>query len=93
MRLEEGATRRVLGQVYRGQNEPALAEKELTTSVRILQELNSRYEVGQTLVQLVLLYREQGHSAEADTALTQAVVILEELGAQLDLAQAQSLHF
>jgi len=54
--------------------------------------LNSRYKVGQTLVQLALFHREQGRSAEADAALAQAITIFQELGAQLDLQEAQSFQ-
>ena len=92
MRLEEGTTRRVLGQVYARRHEISLAEQELEQSQRILEELNSRYKVGQTLVQLALLSRELGRSAEADAALAQAITIFQELGAQLDLQEAQSFQ-
>ncbi len=92
MRLEEGATRRVLGQVHlaRRDRESTQAEQELQESLRILEELNSRYEVGQTLFQLGLLYREQKRRPEADAALRRAIAIFQELGAHLNLAQAQS---
>ena len=92
MRLEEGASRRVLAQVYLARNELGLAEQELQKSLQILEELNSRYEVGQTLFQSSLLYRQQKRSSEADFALHKAIAIFEELGARLDLAQAQSLQ-
>ena len=92
MRLEEGTTRRVLGQVHERRHELSLAEQELEQSLRILEELNSRYKVGQTLVQLTLLRREQGRGAEADVALARAITIFQELGAQLDLQEAQSLQ-
>jgi tetratricopeptide (TPR) repeat protein len=92
MRLEEGATRRVLGQVHRARQELIQAERELKESLRILEELNSLYGTGQTLYQLALLYREQGRRSEAAVALTRATAIFQELGARLDLAQAQSLQ-
>ena len=90
MRLEERATRRVLGQVYLARRELTAAEQELEKSLQILEGLDSRYEVGQTLFQSSLLYRRQERPAEADTALNRAIAIFEELGALLDLEQASS---
>jgi flagellin-specific chaperone FliS len=81
-----------MGRVRLARQELSEAEQELQASQRILEELNSRYEVGQTLVQLTLLRREQGRGAEAEAALARAIMIFQELGAQLDLQEAQSLQ-
>ena len=92
MRVEEGMTRRVLGQVHVARHELVEAEEQLRASLTILDDLDSRYEAGQTLVQQALLCREQGYQAEARASLERAIAIFQDLGARLDLAQAQSLH-
>jgi class 3 adenylate cyclase/tetratricopeptide (TPR) repeat protein len=92
MRLEEGMTRRVLGQVFLAREELVEADEQLRASLKILDDLDSRYEAAQTLVQKALLYHGQGYVAEAAGSLERAIAIFEELGAQLDLAQAQSLR-
>ena len=91
MRLEEGMTRRVLGQVHLSLQDWPQAEDELQSSLEILEELGSRYEIGQTLLQLAILRRRQTRSSEADAALTSAIEIFDALGAQLDLEQAQAV--
>jgi tetratricopeptide (TPR) repeat protein len=93
MRLEEGATRRVLGQIHLARQGLyiAQAEQELQESLRILEELNSRYEMGKTLFQLARLHRMRGDQAQMKEILRQARAIFEDLGARLDLAQAQEL--
>jgi class 3 adenylate cyclase/tetratricopeptide (TPR) repeat protein len=91
-KLEEGATRRVLGQAHATAGEHQKAEQYLKESLDILEALDTPYEVGQTLFQLALLYRGQRRSAEADAALTRAIDIFERLGAQLDLKQARDVR-
>jgi tetratricopeptide (TPR) repeat protein len=92
MRLDEGAARRVLGQVHLSRDELSQAEAEFDMSLHLLQGLGSRYQVGQTLVQLALLYRRQRRPAEAAATLARAAGIFETLGASLDLGQARSLQ-
>jgi predicted ATPase len=72
MRLEEGAARRVLGQVHMALRDWGSSERELRASLHILGALNSRYQVGQTLFQLGLLYHHQNLCSQADDTLTQA---------------------
>lgn len=91
MRQEEGETRRVVGQIYLARQELAEAEEELNDSLRILEELESHYEVGKTLFQLARLHRMQGDQAQMWDNLKKALAIFEDLGARLDLAQAQEL--
>ncbi len=93
MQLEEGATRRVLGQVHMARQGPHLAqaEQELRESLRILEGLNSQYEIGKTLFQLARLYLMRGEHAPMQRYLRQAKGIFEELGARLDLAETQAL--
>jgi class 3 adenylate cyclase/tetratricopeptide (TPR) repeat protein len=92
MRLEEGMTRRVLGQVFLAREEPVEADEQLRASLKILDDLDSRYEAAQTLVQKTLLYHGQGHLEEAEGSLERAIAVFQELGAQLDLAHAQTLR-
>ena len=54
MKLEEGATRRVLGQVQQHRVSTQAAEQLLRESLDILETLANPYEVGQTLYQLAL---------------------------------------
>jgi adenylate cyclase len=88
MRLEEGAARRVLGQVHQARRNLAQAEQELQESLDILGELDSHYEVGQTLFQLAHLYRDQEREREAEAVLSRAIEVFERLGARLDLQWA-----
>ncbi len=92
MRLEEGATRRVLGQIYRGQGKLPEAEQELQQSLAILEGLNSRYETGKTHLQLARLYQAQGAPDLLKVHLDKAESIFEDLGACLDLAEARVLR-
>ncbi len=91
--LEEGIARRVLGQVHLAHQGAhiAQAERELQQSLRILKELNSRYETGKTLFQLARLHRIRGEPVKMQEHLEEAQTIFEDLGARLDLAQIQKL--
>jgi tetratricopeptide (TPR) repeat protein len=91
MKLEEGATRRVLGQIYMRQGRYQDAQQELQSSLDILEALDSQYQIGQTLVVLAKLYRELGQTLEFQHHIKRATVIFEHLGAKLDLDQAQQL--
>jgi class 3 adenylate cyclase/predicted ATPase len=95
VKLEEGDTRRVLGQVYRAQGDWQAAERELEASLALLESLNSQYQVGQTLYQLAQLHADVSHppgmrqEPRARQELDRAIAIFEQLGAQLDLERAQ----
>ena len=83
-RLEEGMSHCVLGQIHRARQEFTQAKQQLHKSLRILEELGSRYGVGRTLFELAVLYREQGRHSELGSVLTRAIAIFQELGAQAD---------
>ena len=72
MRLEEGVTRSVLGQIHTAAGAFERAAQQLEASLEILEALDSRYEIGQTLVQLARLYRRAGDWAQAVDATPDA---------------------
>lgn len=89
-RLEEGMSRRVLGQIYlaRGEKEPA--EIALRQSLEILLDLDSEYEAAKATLSLARLMLED-NPAEAQVQLEHATRTFERLGAQADLAKALAL--
>jgi len=91
MKLEEGATRRVLGQIHRAQLRWDAAEQELRFSLDILESQGNQYQVGQTLFQLAQLHRDLGRDDQFRETLQRAIVIFERLGAQLDLDWAMDV--
>ncbi len=92
MKLEEGMTRRIIGQVHRALSEWDAAERELGTGLAILESLDSQYQVGQTLFQLAQLHYDLDHDDQFREALHRAIVIFERLGAQLDLEWARKME-
>ena len=86
--LEEGKSHRVLGQIHRAQSDWEAAERELQTSITILDSLDSQYEMGKALFQLALLHRDLGRDDQFHQTLDQAIAIFERMGAQLDLEWA-----
>jgi hypothetical protein len=77
--------------VHLAREELTQAEEELQESLGILEELNSRYEVGKTCFQLARLYHEwQGASRKWREYLERARGVFEDLGAQWDLAQVEN---
>jgi tetratricopeptide (TPR) repeat protein len=91
--LEEGMSRRVLGQIHLARGEWGPAEAALRQSLRALKRLNSEYEAAKTELSLARLAMETGSISmhEAQDHLAQAIETFERLGAQADLAEAQSL--
>lgn len=89
--LDEGRSRRVLGQIHQARNEPNLAEVELRYSLHILGELNSKYEVAKTRLALAIFFFTSNQAAEAEHLLTQALKTFAQLGAEADLTQAKVL--
>jgi hypothetical protein len=88
--MEEGCTRRVLGDLYRAQSHLKEAEVELEQSLCILEELESPYEAARTTLALALLRADQGDETESGRLRQQAIAIFERLGADLDVAQARN---
>jgi class 3 adenylate cyclase/tetratricopeptide (TPR) repeat protein len=91
MKPEEGASHRVLGQIRHAQSEWDAAERELHTSMTILDSLDSQYEMGKTLFELAQLHRDLGRDDQFHQTLDQAIAIFERLGARLDLEWALSV--
>jgi tetratricopeptide (TPR) repeat protein len=94
--IEEGRSRRLLGQVHQALSESNLAEVELRYSLHIFTGLNSKYEVAKSKLSLsaFLLADPRVHGDQAGEAinlLREALATFEQLGANADLAQAQIL--
>jgi predicted ATPase len=92
MKLEEGATRRVLGRIHRTRGELQAAERELERSLETLESLDSQYQIGQTLVDLAMLYQEQDRPLAFQQSIDRAIALFEHLGARLDLERARQLQ-
>jgi len=91
MRLEEGATHRVLGRIHRVRGDLQAAEQELDRSLDILESLGSQYQIGQTLMDLAKLYQEQDRLQDFRQSVERAVTLFERLGAKLDQERARQL--
>ncbi len=91
VRLEEGLSYRVLGQVHVARGKTAPAETALRQSLQILTELNSEFEVAKTVVSLAGL-ASNGGSAPGRAQLAQAIHTFERLGADADLARARAVE-
>jgi tetratricopeptide (TPR) repeat protein len=91
--LEEGMSRRMLGQVHLARGEWGPAEAALRQSLQILSDLNSEYEVAKARLVLVRLAAETDSIlGEARLYLAQAVDTFERLGAKPDLSAARELQ-
>jgi tetratricopeptide (TPR) repeat protein len=89
--LEEGMSRRMLGQVHLARNEWELAGAALRHSLQILDGLNE-YEAAKTKLSLASLKMETSPTTdEARAYLAQAINTFEKLGAKADLTEAQAL--
>jgi hypothetical protein len=71
--------------------ERQFAQEELSLSLDILEDLDSQYQIGQTLVDLAVLYREFDQPTEYRHSIERAKAIFEHLGARLDLEWARQL--
>jgi tetratricopeptide (TPR) repeat protein len=91
--LEEGMSRRMLGQVHLARGEWEPAETALRQSLQILSDLNSEYEVAKTrLVLFHLAAENDAISEESRSYLAQAIDTFERLGVQADLSAARELE-
>ena len=88
MKLEEGTTRKVMGQIHRARCEWDAVERELRMGLSILESLDNQYEVGQALFQLAQLHRDLARDDQYHETLQRTIAIFERLGAQLDLEWA-----
>ena len=89
LKADECAARRVLGQVYREQDDSVRSKQYLAQSLDMARELDNRYEAGRTMLQIGLLRREQGRPEDARASLLQAREIFEDLEASLDLTEVE----
>jgi adenylate cyclase len=91
VRLEEGMSYRVLGQVYMALGDNGQAETALRESLDILTDLNSEFEVAKTILPLVSLGLNGGTAIDR-TQLTQAIETFKRLDADADLTRARVLE-
>jgi tetratricopeptide (TPR) repeat protein len=90
--VEEGMSRRVLGQIHLARCEREPAERALRSSLRILSDLDE-YQAAKVRLSLARLALEWDSIStnEAWEHLTQATQTFEKLGAQADLTEARDL--
>jgi tetratricopeptide (TPR) repeat protein len=91
MKLEAGAARRVLGRIHLAIGDLRAAEEELSSSLDLLESLENKYQIGQTLIDQAILYRELGQLRPFRQNTKRAIDIFEHLGARLDLKRARQL--
>ena len=87
--LERGAARRVLAQVYEAMGGRVEAESEFRASLEILEDIQSRPELGQT----ILAYGRSGFSDDAERSrrlIARALRLFEEIGATGWIAEARA---
>jgi predicted ATPase len=87
LKMDECATRRVLGAIYCEKGDLQRAETYLAEGLDIARELDNRYETGRILRHKALTQRRRGQSAQARVSLLQAKAMFEALDASLDLAE------
>lgn len=87
--LQEGVSRRILGQIHLAQDDDSAADAELQQSINILSKLNSDYELAQTKIALTHLLAKHGETEKIQIYFDQAIETFEKLGAQFNLAEAR----
>jgi tetratricopeptide (TPR) repeat protein len=78
--LERGAVRRVLAQAYEAMGSPAEAESEFQASLEILEDIQSRPELGQTLLAYGR-FKLRGDAVGGRRVMNRALRLFEEIGA------------
>ncbi len=89
--LEQGKSYRVLGQIHLIREEIETAETALTFSLRILDNLNSRYEIAKTQFIMAHVAATKKDFDSARNYLSSAIQTFKDLKAKNDLAAAQTL--
>lgn len=89
--LEEGISRHIVGQIYLLSSKLEPAETMLQHSFRILDNLNSRYEIARVKITMAQLAMAMHQPEKARDYLTPAINTFETLDARRDLAQAKAL--
>lgn len=90
-RMEEGVTRRVLGQVFMVLGNLSAANDALEASLELLREVDSRYELARTRLEIADLAPRLQQYAHGQAALAQARETLQTLGARHDLERVQQI--
>jgi predicted ATPase/class 3 adenylate cyclase len=91
MRLEEGMSQRVLGQIHRQFKDLNQTEEALTQAMEIAQETRKRHESAMIHLELARLRLQQGKESESRELAQKATQVFAELGARLDLEEAEKL--
>jgi predicted ATPase len=89
--LEEGATRRVLGNAIAAIGNLEQAEQELLAGLAALREADSRYEIARTLLDIADLKPRRAQHAAGSAAFAEAVTLARDLGARLELQRATAI--
>jgi tetratricopeptide (TPR) repeat protein len=94
-RMEEGRTRRSLGQILARSGDLDGAWDELAQSLAILREAGSPHEIALTLVAMAALAPTFDQHAAGQAALDEALPALRGVGAQRDIVEATAIaaHF
>jgi predicted ATPase/class 3 adenylate cyclase len=91
MRSEEGMALRVLGEVALAKYEFSEAERCLSDSISILNEVKHEYEAARSQLSLAQVYLSQGRQNQGGEQLDQCVLVFERLGAFLELESEKEL--
>jgi predicted ATPase len=90
-RVEEGITRRTLGQILARLGETSSAWRELEHSQSILRATASSHELARSLLALAALAPSFGQHSQGQQMLAEAAQILSRIGAQRDLDEAHTI--
>lgn len=92
MRVEEGISLRIYGEVAVAKRDASLAERRLTESMAILKGCGDDYELARTELSLAKVYLLLGKQAQGARALEHCISVFGRLNAALHLAEAQTLR-
>ena len=87
--LEEGASHRVLGQIHAAMGHKAEADTAFRRSLEVLEAIQSRPELGQTLLAYGL-FRQCDDAVEGRAMIERALALFEEMGATGWIAEARA---
>jgi tetratricopeptide (TPR) repeat protein len=89
LKADECAAHRVLGQIYREQDDLQRSKTCLLQSLDLARQMDNQYEIGRTTFQIGLLQEKRGQRKEARASLREAHAIFESLDARWDLAAVE----
>ncbi len=90
-RLEEGISRRLLGQIYARERNLVMAWEQFVQSRSLLEQGDNPHELARTLLLIAGFAPRLQHFAEGQAAFDQAIPILQRIGARHDLAAAEAV--